>query len=198
MIINNPTSERFLWTCELSKDAPAKIWKAADLMEFEDDDDKDYMINSLICKSAVLGVKAVDGERNVVAIKTKSHQDKEIEQPIFSLCLGRNDMVSGLDLTLASENNQEVEFKLISGTGPVFVTCTHMVEMPSGDEQHTTIMTTSDGEDLDCEDEVGELDEADKVTGKRNAATNGNVVTKKVANGVNINGAPAEAMVEEK
>ena len=28
-------------------------------------------------------------------------------------------MVSGLDLTLASDHNPEVEFKLISGTGPV-------------------------------------------------------------------------------
>jgi len=195
-MIINPTSERFLWTCELNADKPTKIWKAADLMEFEDDDDKDFVINSLICKSAVLGAKAVDNERNLVAIKTKSHQEKEFEQPIFSLTLGRNDMVSGLDLTLASDHNQEVEFKLISGTGPVFITCTHMVEMPSGEEAHTTIMTTSDGEDLDCEEEVGELDEADKVTGKRNAMK-ADVKKNGIANG-NGTAAPAEVMVEEK
>jgi hypothetical protein len=77
------------------------------------------VVNSIVLKTAVLGSKAVEGERNLVAIKTKGYQDKEFEQPIFSLTLGKQDMVGGLDLTLASDHNPEVEFKLISGTGPV-------------------------------------------------------------------------------
>ena len=113
-------------------------------MELEDEEDKDYVINSIVLKTAVLGSKAKDGERNLVGIKTKGYQDKEFEQPIFSLTLGRQDMVSGLDLTLASDHNPEVEFKLLEGTGPVFITCCHVIEFPSQDEQNTMMTTTSD------------------------------------------------------
>jgi hypothetical protein len=50
-------------------------------------------LHSLVVKTAVLGGKAVDSERNIVALKTKGYHEKEFEQPIFSLTLGRNDMV---------------------------------------------------------------------------------------------------------
>ena len=50
-------------------------------------------MHSLVVKTAVLGGKAVEKERNIVALKTKGYHDKEFEQPIFSLTLGRNDMV---------------------------------------------------------------------------------------------------------
>lgn len=189
------SAEKFLWVCELNKDAPSKVWKAADIMEFEDEDDKDFVVNSLILKTAVLGAKAIDNERNLVAIKTKGHQEKEFEQPIFSLTLGRNDMVSGLDLILASDHNQDVEFKLIEGTGPVFITCIHMLEMPSA-EENQTIMTTSDGEDLECDDEEElEADAAvdgEEIKTKRaatlkngNGATNGHAKNGKLLNGKN-------------
>jgi len=168
-------AEKFLWVCELNKENPTKKWKAGDIMELEDDDDRDYVINSLILKTAVLGAKAVDNERNLVSIRLKGHKDVEYEQPIFSLTLGRNDMVSGLDLCLASDHNQDVEFKLIEGTGPVFITCTHMIELPTADEQQT-IMTNSEAdltEELDDDEELQdetEINEADKSKNKRVSA----------------------------
>lgn len=169
-------------------------------MEFEDDDDKDFVINSLILKTAVLG-KAVDGERNLVAIKTIGYQNKEFEQPIFSLTLGRTDMVSGLDLTLASDHNPTVEFKLVDGTGPVYITCTHMVEMPSADEQQT-ILTTSDGDlEEDIEDDIAdeEVVEGDK---KRTSLKNGHALKNGKLNGTNghngTNGVKVDADLEEK
>jgi hypothetical protein len=174
------TSQKFLWVCQLTAEKPSKKWSPADLVDLEDEDDTDFLINSLILKTAVLGSTAVDGQRNLVAIRTKDHQDVEFEQPIFSLTYGRTDMVSGLDLTLTYDRNQEVEFKLVEGTGPVFITCTHLVEMPSADEQQT-MMTTSDGEDLEesCEDE-NEIQDEDVATKIKNglkkangAATNG-------------------------
>jgi hypothetical protein len=193
------SSEKFLWVCELNKDQPTKVWKANDLMEFEDDDDKDFVINSLILKTAVLG-KAVDGERNLVAIKTIGYQNKEFEQPIFSLTLGRTDMVSGLDLTLASDHNPTVEFKLVDGTGPVYITCTHMVEMPSADEQQT-ILTTSDGDlEEDIEDDIAddEVVEGDK---KRTSLKNGHALKNGKLNGTNghngTNGVKVDADMEE-
>ena len=35
------SSEKFLWVCELNKDQPIKKWKAGDIMELEDDEDKE-------------------------------------------------------------------------------------------------------------------------------------------------------------
>jgi len=187
-------SEKFLWVCELNKDQTSKKWRAGDLMELEDSEDKDYVINSLVLKTAVLGSKAVDGERNLVAIKTKGYQEQEFEQPIFSLTLGRSDMVSGLDLVLASDHNPEIEFKLVEGSGPVFITCTHLIDLPS--QEHPTIMTTSDGdlEDEDIEDEEeeeeAEEEEEDKAKAIKNGLKNG-----KATNGVSKK---SEIEVDEK
>lgn len=202
-------SEKFLWVCELTKNEPAKKWKAADMMEFEDEEDKDYVMNSLILKTAVLGANAIKDERNLVSIKTKGYQEKEFEQPIFSLTLGRNDMVSGLDLTIAGD--QDVEFKLLEGTGPVFITCTHMIELPAQDQP--TIMTNSESEleeeSLDEDVEEGENgededekvdDEEDEIKEKKKAIKNGNgvkngkaAINGKAKNGkLNGNGAEKE------
>jgi len=155
-------------------------------MELEDDEDKDYVINSLILKTAVLGSKCQEGERNLVAIKTKGYQDKEFEQPIFSLTLGKTDFVSGLDLTLASDHNPEVEFKLIEGTGPIFITCTHMIELPAQDEAGTTMLTETDGEmeEIESEEIEGSDEETlEKGKGKRQAAKNGLNGTNGLKNG---------------
>lgn len=194
------TSQKFLWVCELSKDKPAKKWSPSDLVDLEDEEDTDYLINSLILKTAVLGSKATEGERNLIAIRTKDHQDVEFEQPIFALTYGKTDMVTGLDLTLTYDRNQEVEFKLVEGTGPVFITCTHLVEMPSADEQQT-IMTTSDGElEESCEDEneIEEENGAEAVGEIKNGkAKNGNAAAAlKNANKAGLNGNKAENGIE--
>jgi len=187
-------SERFLWVCELNKDEPIKKWKATDLTEEDDEDDQDYVLHSLVVKTAVLGAKSVDGERNLIALKTKGYHDKEFEQPIFSLTLGKNDMISNLDLIISTRANQDVEFKLVEGTGPVFITCMHVLEIPSADENQT-IMTTSDvdvdDEDDDEEDEeAGEEDMEEKAPpaakgGRKGAAAakNGKAAAAKPANG---------------
>lgn len=174
------SAQKFMWVCELSKDEPTKTWKAGDMMEFEDEEDRDFVINTLVLKTAVLGASAAEMERNLVAVRTKTSQDKEIEQPIFSLTLGRNDMVSGLDLILASDHNQDVEFKLVQGTGPVYITCTHLIEMPPVDEQQT-IMTTSDADlEEECEEEeLAEEDEKNTSLKNGHATKNGKLMNGK-------------------
>ena len=174
------SAQKFMWVCELSKDEPTKTWKAGDMMEFEDEEDRDFVINTLVLKTAVLGASAAEMERNLVSVRTKTTQDKEIEQPIFSLTLGRNDMVSGLDLILASDHNQDVEFKLVQGTGPVYITCTHLIEMPPADEQQT-IMTTSDADlEEECEDEeLAEEDEKNTSLKNGHATKNGKMLNGK-------------------
>ncbi|CAF0709638.1 unnamed protein product [Brachionus calyciflorus] len=206
-------SQKLLWVCELNKDQPSKLWKAADGLDLEDEDDTDFVINSLVLKTAVLGADAVENERNLVAVKAKGTQDKDFEQPIFSLTLGRNDVISGMDLTLASDHNTEIEFKLVKGTGPVFITCNHVIEMPVPEEQ-TTIMTASDGEleesvdevEEEMEEEEEEEEEKPKGKGKKNGTANGKANGKngKAVNGKNghtngTNGkAEEEAEVDEK
>ena len=43
---------------------------------------------------AVLGSSAVKEERNLVQVETKDFDNKDLKQPLFSLTLGRDDMVS--------------------------------------------------------------------------------------------------------
>lgn len=171
----------------MTKENPVKKWVPGNMLEFEDEDDRDFVYNSLIVKTAVLGANAVENERNLVSIKTMGYQEKkEFEQPIFSLTLGRNDMVSGLDLTVAAAHNQEVEFRLTNGTGPVYISCMHIVECPSGEEQQT-MMTNSEIED----EEIEEMEEVEEVKGKRTAAMkngNGHMKNGKCVNGNGTNG----------
>jgi hypothetical protein len=187
------TSERFLWVCELNENEPMKKWVPGNVLEFEDEDDSDFVCNSLIVKTAVLGENAKESERNLVAIKTTGYPDKkEFEQPIFSLTLGRNDMISGLDLTVAADHNQEVEFKLVKGTGPVFITCMHLVEVPTNPNEEQTMMTNSEIEDEEADEMAAEVMDEDEAKTKRiaamkNGVKNGNG---KIANG---NGALKEA-----
>jgi len=184
-------SERFLWVCELNKEQAVKKWKATDLTEDDDDDDQDYVLHSLVVKTAVLGVKAVDGERNVVALKTKGYGDKELNQPIFSLTLGRNDMISNLDLIISTRDNQEVEFELVEGTGPVHITCLHVLEIPAPEEGQT-IMTTSDVEEEEEEGEESEDIEEEEMSEDKPKVKNGKAPLKNGAaalkNGKGING----------
>lgn len=158
-------SQKYVWTCELTKEKPTQTWKPTNEMELEDEGDSDFEIHSLILKSAMLGSKAVDGERSIVTIKTKGIDDNEIEQPVFSLTQGRNDMIANFDLHLGTRN--PIEFKLAEGSGPIYITCSHVLEMPPPDEQQT-LMTTTDGE---CEELDEDEDEETEANGEE--ATNG-------------------------
>ena len=74
---------------ELTKSEPTFTWS------FEDeDDDEDYMINTLFLKTAVLSNSALKGERNIIQVETKNFEKKDIKQPLLSLTLGQLDMVS--------------------------------------------------------------------------------------------------------
>jgi hypothetical protein len=55
----------------------------------------------------------------MLGTKAIQMKDNEIEQPIFSLTQGSNDMISNFDLPLTYHNKGHgVEFKLIEGNGP--------------------------------------------------------------------------------
>lgn len=92
----------------------------------------------------------------------------------------------------------------------MYITCSHVLEMPSADEQQT-IMTTSDGEDLeeDVDADGEEADEPADMDGEEGTAENGK--TKRLSatalksmkngkgkNGEHANGNGKEVEIEEK
>lgn len=94
--------------------------------------------------------------------------------------------MAALDLTIISDNNPEVEFKLISGTGPVFITCVHLIDLPSDTEDCKSV-ESEDDEDEEIEEEVEE-EEEDKTKplpkrGPPKNAKNGKSTNGKAENG---------------
>lgn len=184
-------TEKFLWVCELNKETPSLKWSSGDAFSGDDEDDKDFVYQSLILKTAMLGSKAAENQRNIVAIKTKGYQyKKEIDQPLFSLTSGKVDMIPNFDLTLAyTQGDHEVEFKLIEGEGPVFITCMHIIELPPTEDQ--TILTASAMEEEEEEEEIeGEEEEEAEAEEMEDDEK------PKKTNGVKANGKAAAAPVK--
>jgi hypothetical protein len=209
------TIEKFLWVCELNKECPSKKWNPNDYAESEEKD-SGIVISTLVLNSALLGSKAVEGERNLVCLKTKGVNNMDIDNhPIICLTLGRNDLVNNFDLTLSSK--EEVEFKLAEGTGPVYITCSHVSEIQYTDDLET-IMTDgseTDKAEQDIEDADEELKEEEeaaeqeseeketngKASGKAKPAVNGKhaVIKNGKTNGhANGHSEAAEVEIEEK
>ncbi len=100
--------------------------------------------------------------------------------------------ISNLDLIISTRENQEVEFELVEGQGPVHITCLHVLEVPAPEEGQT-IMTTSDVEedeevDEESEDiEEEEMSEEKSKTKTKPAVKNGaaTVAALKKLNGAN-------------
>jgi hypothetical protein len=185
--------ERYLWVCELNKEQPSKVWKASDLTKDEEEDD--FIMNNLVIKTAVLGKNAVENERNLVALKTKE-ADNQIDQPILSLTLGKTDCVSykssrirlrsilifsffsiflklaNLDLSIITRSTEPVEFRLVDGSGPVFITCMHVIEVAD-----SGMMDGDDDEDDDEEEEEEVEEEKANIKGgkaQKNGAKSSN------------------------
>jgi hypothetical protein len=122
--------QEFPWVCQLTVEQPTMKCRPAE-------NDSDFLINSLILKTVVLGSSAVGGQRNLVAILTRDHEHKFVlEKPIYPLTNGKTDIIRGLNLTLAYDRRQAVEFKLAKGNGQVIITCTHLVEKPSAEKTY--------------------------------------------------------------
>lgn len=60
-----------------------------------------------------------------------------------------------LDLSVATRSTEPVEFRLVDGTGPVFITCMHVIEVADSGMMGDDMM----GEDSDEDDEEEEEEE---------------------------------------
>merc|ERR1712088_876359 len=110
----------------------------------------DFFEHVLFLRSAVLGKGAVEGERNIVELETKHFEGQVMKQPLISLTLGRNDMTM-LDMNFSHET--AATFRLVEGTGPVYLAAMHQTEFPveedteeTEDDNGTDLEYTEDGD----------------------------------------------------
>lgn len=142
-------SKEFFWGCELSKDKPTVSWTFE-----EEEDDTDFLQHTLFLKHAILGKLEKAEEKNVIEIETKNFAGELIKQPIICLTGGKVDMVP-LDLSFGHEI--PVTFRLIEGTGPVYLSAQHLVEFPQEVDE-------GDGDYTETEEELEETEEETEET----------------------------------
>jgi len=146
--------QEYFWGAELSKDKPTFKWNPEMDEEFSDTQ------SILFLKRAVLGLKAVEGQRNIVEAHCTSADDEASEHPILSLTLGLEDHC---DVELSFKHMEEVSFKLTSGTGPVHLVGQHYLETNREAGMDDTDM---DDEEVEEEDDLGVVEEEEEEEAK--------------------------------
>ena len=126
---------------ELSEQDPLAQFEVAET-------DKDVTDQKLIIKQISLGADAKSGEFNVVQAEVKINEKETIKIPIAVLKTGET-------LTLCPNlefPSDSVTFKLIQGTGPVYICGQHLVHEMVEEEWHNE--DDEDVEDDDDEDDA--------------------------------------------
>merc|ERR1711990_146328 len=121
---------------------------------------QDEMQNILFLKRAVLGIKAVEGERNIVEVQCKNMDNEDAKHPILSLTLGLQDHC---DVELTFKQMEEVVFTLIEGSGPLHLVGQHYLETIREPEMDETDM---DDEEEEEDLEAIEEEEEEESVGK--------------------------------
>jgi len=164
--------QEYFWGAELSKDKPSFKWNPEIEEEFQDE-----MQNILFLKRAVLGIKAVEGERNIVEVQCKNMDNEDAKHPILSLTLGLQDHC---DVELTFKQMEEVVFTLIEGSGPLHLVGQHYLETIREPEMDETDM---DEEEEEEDLEAIEEEEEESVGKKRKMASPGKSPGKSKTNG---------------
>jgi len=153
--------QEYFWGAKLSKKEPTFKWSPQMEDEFRDE-----MQNILFLKRAVLGIDAVEGERNLVEVECKNMEEETEKHPILSLTLGLQDHC---DVELTFKEMEEVTFTLISGTGPIHLVGQHYLETIREQDMDATDMDDEEEEDEDLE--AIEEEEEEKPPGKKRKST---------------------------
>ncbi|XP_046567201.1 nucleoplasmin-like protein ANO39 [Haliotis rubra] len=168
-------AKEYFWGCQLTKESPCQTWSFQ-----EEEEDSDYLVHTLFLRNSVLGAEAVKGELNIVQVETKSFEDKDIKQPLFSLRNGGQETLT-MDLSFAGACS--TTFRLVEGSGPVHIGGQHLVEFPpehnmSQDESEFFTEDDIEHEEDDDEDEEEESPKG-KKSQKRKASSQTTAKTKK-------------------
>jgi len=146
--------QEYFWGAELTKEKDTYTWNPEIEEEFSEE-----MQNILFLKRAILGLKAVEGERNVVTVTCKNADMEDVTHPVLSLTLGREDHC---DVELTFKQVEAVTFKLVAGSGPVHLVGQHYQETMR-DGMDDTEFDDEEDEDESIEEEA----EAEEATKKR-------------------------------
>jgi nucleophosmin 1 len=133
--------KEFFWGCELTKAKPSVTWSFE-----EEDDDLDYMEHTLFLRQAILGGNVKAGERHVVEIETLNCAGEKIVQPIISMVAGKADMCQ---LNLNFGHEVPATFKLIEGSGPIYLSALHVVQFPAEDVLGAAETETEDEDEIE-------------------------------------------------
>jgi len=133
---NVDTNEEF-WGITLSKENKNHNWNPA-----EDEEDIEHKIQ---VTQACLGVKAKEGERNVIEVTTEDDDGKKMSCAVVSLRVGATEC---MHLELGFTN--PVKFTLKEGNGPISLCGVHLSALP--------LDFGNEGEEEDSSDE--EVDES--------------------------------------
>merc|ERR1712133_61744 len=151
--------QEYFWGAKVTKKEPSFKWNPQVEEEFRDE-----MQNILFLKRAVLGVDAVDGERNIVEVQCKNMEDESEKHPILSLTLGQQDHC---DVELTFKQMEEVTFTLIAGSGPVHLVGQHYLETIRESDMDGTDMEEEDEEDEELEAIEEEEAQSQRSRGRR-------------------------------
>ncbi|KAL3864364.1 hypothetical protein ACJMK2_006054 [Sinanodonta woodiana] len=154
----------FMFSCELRKDKLDTTWS---FEEEEEEEDTEYLIHTLFLKHAMLGSTATKGERNVVEIETKNFEKNIVKQPLICLSLGQQEM---FNLDISFSQGSPVTFRLIEGSGPVYLAGQQLVEYPDDINESQDESMLDD--DLGEEAEISKDEESfKKIPAKRKASS---------------------------
>ncbi|XP_077992817.1 uncharacterized protein LOC144446850 [Glandiceps talaboti] len=141
-------ANEYFWGAELREGKTIVKWSPES--ESADDD----LRQLLEVQQAVLGGKAVKGQRNIVEVTTKGYKDTLIKQPVLSLELGKENQCH-----LSLSFRPPVTFKLTAGSGPVYLAGRHLMEVELGGIDDSYFEEAEDEEEEEEEEEEEDEDE---------------------------------------
>ncbi|XP_025106625.1 mitotic apparatus protein p62-like isoform X2 [Pomacea canaliculata] len=128
-MLDRSDSVEYFWGGELTRDKPELIWDMkGDISEDEDDDD--FAIHTLFLKVVTLGKAAVSKEENIVQVEAVNYNNITVKQPLVNMVAGVNNTVA-LDMSFSGKF--KTVFRLTEGSGPVYLSGHHLVEVPKED-----------------------------------------------------------------
>jgi hypothetical protein len=141
---DSPRIGCFLWGCQLSRDSIIHALSHAGSNDAER--------HTLELKQAVLGGDAVEGDRNVVEVSAADADGTVHRHLLTSLTVGLKEQAP-LDFPLSWTGDSKIAFKLVRGSGPVFINGNHHVVDDSIDLLNASTATSlaSSAVDSDAE-----------------------------------------------
>ncbi|KAL8565965.1 hypothetical protein ACOMHN_054950 [Nucella lapillus] len=160
---NSDTKGSF-WGVELTEESPEVDWNMREDDDEETGPDRDYMVNELLVKMATLGQGLTKDQEQIVEVETTDADEKMIKIPVINMVAGKNSMVN---LDLEFFDRYKVTFRLISGSGPVYLSGCVFREHPEEEEdsQDESLCTDAESTATDSEgidEEIGEEEEEEE------------------------------------